>query len=469
MHRIIIVGGGIAGLATAYYLQKQAAATGIPLAYTLIESAPQFGGKIVTECLDGFVVEGGPDSFLTQKPWALQLCRELGLSERLLGTNDERRKVYVLTGDRLQALPEGVMLLVPTRLMPFLRSPLISLPGKLRMGLDLVIPPRREDSDESLATFVRRRLGQEALDKIAAPLMGGIYVADAERLSMRSTFPRFIALEQKHGSLIRGMLAQRRRITHVSGDGRRPSIFMTLRGGMGELVEKLVSRLEGKLLAGRRVIGLSHRSEGTPPYQVQLDDGTTLPADAVVLATPAYAAADLIGPLNPDLAASLRAIRYVSTATVSLGYRRPDFTHPLDGFGFVVAKGESRRILACTWTSSKFNARAPADAVLLRAFVGGTQNGHLVDLDDSTMVQMLRDELQQIMGVAAEPILARVYRWKRANPQYDVGHLDRVTAIEGHCNPGLFLAGSAYRGVGVPDCIRAGRQTAEKVMAYLGG
>jgi len=470
--RVAIVGGGIAGLATAYYLlQGQARRAGLPLTYSLIESEPAFGGKIVTDTQDGFVVEGGPDSFITQKPAALRLCRELGLEERLLGTNDAQRKVFVLDGGRLRPLPDGVMLVVPTRFAPFALSPLISVPGKLRMGLDLFIPPRREDGDESLADFIRRRLGREALDKIAEPLMAGIHVADPERLSLEATFPRFIQLEQKYGSLIKGMLAQKARRAEGShngagGGGHKPSLFMTLGGGLRELVETLVSRLDGELVPGTSVTELARAEDG---YRLRLSDGRLLAADAVVLATPSYAAADLLEPMHARLAAELRATRYVSTATVSLGFRRAEFEHPLDGFGFVVSAREKSRLMACTWTSTKFNQRVPDEHVLLRAFVGGPRNQDLVDLPDEELLRLVRDELRGVMGVRAEPVMARLYRWPGANPQYDVGHLERVDRLEDLAAnlPGLYLTGSAYRGVGLPDCIQQGQNTAETVITKV--
>jgi oxygen-dependent protoporphyrinogen oxidase len=465
--QVAIVGGGIAGLATAYYLQEKARQNGLPLSYSLIESTSSFGGKIVTDVHHDFVVEGGPDSFITQKPAALHLCRELGLEDRLMGTNDSRRKVYVLDGGRLRSLPDGVMLIVPTRFTPFALSPLISLPGKLRMGLDLLIPRRRANDDESLANFIRRRLGQEALDKIAEPLMAGIHVADPERLSLQATFPRFIQLEQKHGSLIKGMLAQKAHRARQAGNGTGPktSLFMTLRGGLRELVEALVARLEGDLLIGTRVVGLAPASE-SGRYQLHLDDGRTLPADMVILATPSYAAADLVEPMHPPLATELRAIRYVSTATISLGFRRDEFEHPLNGFGFVVSAREKSRLMACTWTSTKFKQRAPDQHVLLRTFVGGPRNPDLVDLPDEALIQLVREELRQVMGVNAPPVMARVYRWPNANPQYDVGHLERVDQIKATAAdlPGLYFTGSAYRGVGIPDCIQQGQDTAQAVI-----
>jgi oxygen-dependent protoporphyrinogen oxidase len=468
-HHVAIVGGGIAGLATAYYLQQKARAAGQPLAYTLIESGSSLGGKISTAVQDGFVIEGGPDSFITQKPAAVRLCRELGLEDHLVGTNDDRRRVYVLDGGRLRPLPDGVMLVIPTKFTPFALSPLISLPGKARMGLDLLIPPRRTASDESLADFIRRRLGQEALDKIAEPLMAGIHVADPERLSIQSTFPRFVEMERRYGSLIKGMLTQKARARRNGSSGHSLSLFMTLRGGLRELVETLAGRLDGQLLSGARVVKLERSPDAAEGgrYRLRLEDGRTLLADSVILAIPAYDAAELIEPLQPALATKLRAIRYVSTATVSLGFRRDEFEHPLDGFGFVVSRREATRLMACTWTSTKFSGRAPAEHVLVRGFVGGPYHEELVSLSDAELIQLVRQELGQTMGVAARPVAARAYHWPQGNPQYDVGHLERVAEIEAMAAdlPGLYLTGSAYRGVGIPDCIEQGQATAAAVVA----
>jgi oxygen-dependent protoporphyrinogen oxidase len=457
---VVIVGGGIAGLATAYRLRQ-----GDPsLQITLVERDPQLGGKIVTAEQDGFVIEGGPDSFLAQqKPWGLALARELGLSERLLFTNDDRRNIYLLRRKRLRRMPDGLMLIIPTRFLPFALSSLISLPGKLRMALDLFIPPRRDETDESLGDFIRRRLGQEALDVLAEPMMAGIHVAEAERLSLQATFPRFSAIERKYGSLIRGMLAARK--ARAKAPPGETSLFVTLQGGLRELVAALEEALDGvEILTGRSVTGLERADGG---YSVHLDDGDQRQADSVVLAIPAHPAADLLTPLYPSLADGLRAIRYVSTATVSLGYRREDMPHPLDGFGFVVPASEPCDILACTWTSTKFDHRAPDDTVLLRAFVGGPRGETLVAQDDATIIRTVRAEFRRILGIEAHPTVARVFRWREANPQYDVGHLEHVSALEALCPPGLFLTGSAYRGVGIPDCIRQGTETAAQVCAYL--
>lgn len=462
---VAIVGGGIAGLATAYYLQQRV--SGNSLTYTLLESASAWGGKIQTCVQSGFVIEGGPDSFITQKPAGLHLCRELGLEDQLQGTNDAQRKVYVLHKGRLRSLPDGVMLVIPTKFMPFVFSPLISLPGKLRMGWDLFIPPRGDDGDESLADFIRRRLGREALDKIAEPLMSGIHVSDAERQSIRGTFPRFVEMERKYGSLIRGMLAQKALARQRPGP--RLPLFMTLRGGLGQLVEVLVASLSGELRLNARVVGLewhpANTDGGSASYRLRLADGQLLSADAVVLATPAFVAADLIEPLHAELAGRLRAIRYVSTATLSLAFPRAGFEHPLNGFGFVVPRREPCQLMACTWTSTKFEGRAPHDYVLMRVFVGGPHRQELVELDDAGLLSLVQDELRDVMGIRTPPAMTWLYRWPQANPQYDVGHLERVAELEGLTAslPGLYLVGSAYRGVGIPDCIEQGKAVAEKI------
>jgi len=472
--RVLIIGGGISGMAAAYTLQEQARSLGLPVSFTLVESSPVLGGKIITENIDGFTIEGGPDCFLRQKPWAAQLCRQIGLGPDLIGTNDERRKVYVLNRGRLTPLPDGVMLIIPTRIMPFVTSSLISWPGKIRMGMDLFVPPRRDDGDESVGSFVRRRLGTEALEKIAEPLMSGIHVSDPEQQSLLGTFPRFRTLEKEHGSLIRGMLAQRRsnhtrsQLGNSNGSSGPASIFLSLRGGMAQLVETLQQKLvHGQILTGCPIAGLHITSEGG--FTAITTDGGSLNADAVVCATPAFVSSNLLSRLNPRLADALDAIRYVSTATVSLGYRRSDIGRDLNGFGFVVPRKERRDLSACTWTSTKFNHRAPDDMVLLRCFVGGPGQEEIVERSDEEILRVVRSELAEIMGLHAQPVLTRLYRWRQANPQYDVGHLDRAAEMHSLSaqSPGLFLTGSAFEGVGIPDCIRQGQQAAEKVIEYL--
>ncbi len=467
--RVVIVGGGISGLSAAWYLQQQAAAQQLNLDTVVLEKSDRWGGKILSEAVDGyadtpFIVEGGPDSFLTQKPWALALSRELGLEERLLGTNDTRRSVYVLNKGRPVVLPDGVQLIVPTRFMPFVRSPLISPLGKLRMGFDLFIPARRDDGDELMADFVRRRLGSEALDKIAEPLLAGIHNSDSERQSIMATFPRFRTIEKEHGSLVRGMLALKRQRAAQSAQPSQQKIsaFVSFNNGTYELVEALRRCLRGGLRSG---VSVSALRQVDGHYEVQLDDGAPLEADAVILCTPAYVSADLVRELAPQAAAQLEAIRYASTGTLSLGFRQADLPRLLDGFGLLIPGSEQRPINAITMSSTKFDRRAPEGHVLLRVFFGGSRSPESMQLDDETLLHKVREELRDLLGVEARPLFHRIYRWWKANPQYDVGHLARVEAIESALPAGVYLTGSPYRGVGIPDCVHQSQETAAAVLA----
>lgn len=472
MPHVTIIGGGIAGLATAFYLQKKSHDAGRAIDYTLIEAEPRFGGKIATATEKNFIIEGGPDSFITIKPHGTQLCRDLGLDEQLIPTNDDRRNIFVLKNGKLTPFPGGYRLTVPTEFVPFALSPLISPLGKLRMGLDLVIPPRQESSDESLGDFIRRRLGREALDRIAGPIMAGIYVADPNRLSMQSTFPQFAAMEKKYGSLIKAMRQAKKNGPPPGSNNTKPkAMFTSLRGGMTDLVDALLDNLRGDLRAGQQVVGLRYLSPG---FEVRLKTAggvDTLTTDAVVLATPAYVAAKLVEPIDPNLTELLQQIRYVSTATVSLGYRWDDVKtqHTFDGFGFMLPKSEGRQILACTWTSTKFDHRAPGDDVLVRVFVGGDGHEHLVELPQDELVSLARRELADIMGLTAEPVVQKVFRWPKGNVQYDVGHLDRVSKIEARAGqtPGLYFTGSAFRGIGIPDCVKSGVATVDQILAQF--
>jgi len=471
--RVLIVGGGITGLALAHHLWTHSGQEPPPK-ITVVEAAPGFGGKIVTDRLDGFVVEGGPDSFVTRKSAALELVEELGLDDRLQGTNPRHRKVYVLHRGRLTPLPEGMTLLVPTRLTPVLRSPLLSPWGKVRLFLDWLRPARRSQADESLGSFVRRRFGREVLEKVAGPLLAGIYSADPERLSLQATFPHFAEMERHHGSLIRAV--RRIRAERV---GRLPSptsTRVTLTGGMGELVTTLVNRLhtapghEVRLLAGRRVEGLTRRARESdlgPLWVAALSDGTACDADAVVLATPAAAGARLLRTEEPRLSAELSQLPTAPGAMVSLGFRRRDVAHPLDGFGLLVPARERRRISACTWTSTKFEHRAPADHVLMRVFLRGAVEQDALQLDDATLARVAGEEIDELLGIAAPPVLTRVHRVRGGNPQYEVGHRERLASLEAACPPGLFLAGAAFHGVGLPDCIESARRTAVCVRDHL--
>ena len=464
---MVVVGGGIAGLSAAYALSQS---DGPPVACTLVEGDSRLGGKILTEQVNDFVIEGGPDSFLSQKPWGIELCRKLGLEDRLIGTNPDRRRTFVYSRGRLEELPEGLALGFPTRLGPFLRSGLLSWPGKLRLGAEIFVPRRHEEGDESLGDFFRRRLGDEALERIIEPLMTGIYAGDADRLSIRATFPRFPEMEREHGSIVRSMLGARRR--HQASEKREPprwTPFVTLRGGLSELVRALTGRLSGvKVCSGRRVCAIRARGEGAG-YEVLLEGESPLAADALVLATPAFDGALLLEPLDGTLAELMQGIPYASTATVTLGYRRAGFSHSLDGYGFVVPRIERRVLLASTWSSSKWGHRAPDGSVLIRSYIGGAGREAVLERSDEELVELVRADLRHVMGVTEEPVLAKVYRWPRAMPQYLVGHLERLATIEERLTrlPGVFVTGAAYRGVGIPDCIRDGLDAAERVRAYF--
>ena len=471
---VAIVGGGIAGLTTAYVLQARAVADGLPLTCTVVESERRWGGKISTHSVDGFVIEAGPDSFLSTKPWALNLCRELGLGDQVVNTNASQEKAFVYSRGRLRRLPEGLVLIVPTKLGPFLRSGLLSVPGTIRMALDVFIKRHEQTGDESLGSFFRRRLGREAFERLVEPLMAGIYAGDADRMSLRATFPRFLELEQKHGSLIKGVLAaQREAGSAAPRPGNAPTAFVTLEGGLTTMIEALRSRLEatgGELRSAQRVVSIrppARPSAGT--YQLFLEGGPPLSADAVVLATPAFVTGDLVRPLSWDAAALLLAVPYASTATVSLAYDTDRLAAGVRGFGFVVPRAEARQILAATWSSLKWPHRAPAAGTLVRCYLGGIGREDIVKADDDTMIRRVKDELSALAGITRPPLFAEVHRWERGMPQYDVGHLQRVDHIQSLLKPyrGLYLTGAAYRGIGIPDCIRDGTDTARQVLGYL--
>jgi oxygen-dependent protoporphyrinogen oxidase len=466
---VVVVGGGIAGLAAAYRLTRLEP----PVAVTLVEASPRLGGKIVTERADGFAIEGGPDSFLSAKPRGIGLCRELGLEHHLQGTTPRRRRAFVLRRGRLHDLPEGLSGLVPTRLGPMLRSGLVSPRGKARLALDYVLPPRRDDEDEALGAFVRRRLGREVYENLVEPLMAGIYAGDGERLSLAATFPQLRDGERAHGGLIRGVLAAKRRgAASGVGPGARPA-FVAPQGGMATLVEALAERLETagvRTLLGAEV-GRIDGEEGprSGRYRVRLAGGEEVAADAVVVATPAFVAADLVAGIDPSLATELASIPHASSAIVSLAYPRDVVTHPLDGHGYVIPRVEGRAALACTWTSAKWARRAPDGFVLLRVFVGRFGRDEAVAGSDETLIRLARDEVGDTLGIAPTPSLTRVHRWRHGMPQYVLGHPDRLAAIERRLQvlPGLALAGNAYRGVGLPDCIASGEAAAAATHRFV--
>ncbi|HSE95739.1 MAG TPA: protoporphyrinogen oxidase [Methylomirabilota bacterium] len=477
--RLAVVGGGIAGLAAAHRLTEAAAVDGQPLTLTLLEASDRLGGTIRSERADGFLLEGGPDSLISEKPWGLALAERLGLGPRLVGTDDRFRRTYVVRRGRLVPVPEGFLLLGPTRPWPVLASPIFSWRGKARMALDLVLPRGPARDDESLGHFVRRRLGREVLERVAQPLVGGIYTADPDRLSLAATMPRFLALEREHGSVIRGL---RRSATgrERAASGARWSLFVTLAGGMQELTEALMARLPAGSVRLRSPVAAvvpapddagRAAGEGDAAWRLLLQGGEVVPADGVVLAGEAPRMAGLVRTFDPELARLLGGIAYASSAAVTLAYSRAAVRHPLDAFGFIVPRIEGRPSLACTFASVKYPGRAPAGFVLLRVFLGGALRPDVLDLDDAALVREARDEVATLLGIAGEPVLTRVWRHPAAMPQYDVGHLGRIGAIETRLVPWprLVLAGAAYRGVGIADCVRSGEAAADQLWSTVKG
>jgi oxygen-dependent protoporphyrinogen oxidase len=468
--RIVIVGGGITGLAAAHAAIARARDLGRPAAVTVLERAPRFGGNLVTETEDGFLLDGGPDSWVASKQQASALARDLGLGGSLVGTNPATRRYFVAWRGALHAVPEGLVLGVPTRIAPLARTRLFSWPGKARMALEPLVPARRfeGDADESIADFAARRLGREAAERLVAPLLGGISAGDANDISVRAAFPQLVEMERAHESLIVGMLAARRERSRAAaataGRGAgEASAFVSLRGGVGDLVAGLCASLRsgGVVLRPSATVTAVRRSaHAGAMWAVDVIGGESLEADAVLLAVPAYAAATLLPTADAELANALGSIAYGSTATVFLGYRRGQVAHPLDGVGFVVPRMAGRPILASTWVSSKWEQRAPEGSVLLRVFVGGPLGAELVARDDESLVRVAQGELRALMGIDAEPTLSRVFRFERASAQMRVGHLARMRTIHARLArvaPGVSVAGGGYDGVGIPDCIRQGQ------------
>lgn len=469
MKRIVVVGGGIAGLAAAHRLQERRESEGVPCEVRLLEASPRHGGVISTTHRDGFILESGPDTLFTDKPWAVNLIGRLGLGEQLIGTSETHRRTFVARGKTLHPLPEGFALLAPTKIWPFLGTGLLTWRGKARTALDLVVPRGRPCPDESLASFVRRRLGKEFLKRLAQPMIGGIYAADPERLSLQATFPQFLRMEAAHRSIILGLRRTRSRIrSEGRGDrGPRYSLFATLRNGLQELVDALVKRLPDGTL--RLCCPVAKIARGENRWTLQVEDGTELQADGIILAVPAFQAATITRDLDRDLSRELEAIAYASSVTINLAYSREAIAHPLDGFGFVVPACEGRTIIACSFSSVKFANRAPAGHVLLRAFAGGALQPEPCGWDDERLLSAVRRDLDELLGIQSPPLWSHIARHPCTMPQYHVGHLHWLAGLEARLGrwPTLKLAGNAYRGVGIPDVIHSGEVAADSLLGEL--
>ena len=445
---VVVVGGGITGLSAAYYLNR----AGVDV--TLVDPSPRLGGVIATETVQGCVIEGGPDSFLAAKPAAMELIRELGMADEVIGSNDHQRVTYIRRGGRLIPLPDGLMMMVPTRILPMVASNLLGWGTKARMGLEWFRKPAPHNGDRSVADFIREHYGQEAVDYLVEPLLSGVYGGDPEQLSAASVLPRFVEMESKYGSLTRGTLVE---LAHNSGvpagaaAAKKPQLFRTLKRGLGSLI----AALEAALVRTRIVPGTAEAVEGG---RVRVN-GEWLAARHVLLACPAHAAAKLV-PI-----AELGEIAYSSSMTVALGYAKSKLAGVPSGFGFLIPSRERKRMVACTFVGAKFDYRVPEDMGLLRCFFGGAGDPGVLELNDEAVTALAREELLTILGLAAEPEFVRISRWPRSMAQYTVGHAARIHAIEAAAAqmPWLSLAGNAYRGIGIPDCIAMAKSAAQRI------
>ena len=466
--RIVIVGGGITGLSAAFYAQRLFESKQLPVEITLIEKSDRLGGKIQTLHRDGFVIEKGPDSFLARKMPIISLIRELDLEDQLTATNPNAKTNFILHKGKLHDMPLGLVLGIPTAVTPFMRTGLISPLGKLRAAMDLLLPRRGDDEDEALGSFIKRRLGQEVLDHITEPLLAGIYAGDTQSLSLKATFPQFHQIERKHRSLILGMLAAKKHAPKVEGlpELARRSLFLTFKRGLVTLVDRLTQELRGiRIVTGQGIERLS--SDGSA-YRLRLTNGTELPADGLILALPAYETAKLITDV-PD-AGWLDEVAYASVANIALAYKQDDIGFRMNGSGFVVPRKEGRLITACTWSSSKWLHTAPSGKALLRTYVGRSDSQEWLRLSEQQLIDGVRADLMETMGITAEPEFVEITRCYRSMPQYPVGHREKLAKLHAQLKqrkPGLWLCGAGYEGVGIPDCIQQGKNAAERALTYM--
>ncbi len=463
--RVAVIGAGITGLAAAHRLFELSRDHGEPVDIQVLEASDRIGGVIKTEQRSDFVIDHGPDSFLSEKPAALALCERLGITSRLVGTQEQFRRTYVAFNGRLHPLPNGFSLMAPTHLWPLAATKLFSPLGKLRMALDLVLPSRPR-KDESLESFVKRRLGRQALERVAQPLVGGIYTADPSTLSLAATMPRFMEMERNYGSVIRALRAQARNSTATrEASGARWSLFLSFGDGMQSLVDALGDRL------GRQRIQLEHAIESILPKGGSWEIDKTDRYDGVIVALPAQRSGKVLRGVDSALASDLESIRYASSAVVNLAYPREAIPNPLDGFGFVVPHVEKRNIIACSYSSMKYAGRAPAGFALLRVFVGGALRAEVAELSDDKISAAVRKELRELLGIRQEPSITTIQRYPASMPQYELGHLERVQRIENRIDSHkhLEIAGNGFRGVGIPDCIASGERAATALFGDLFG
>jgi oxygen-dependent protoporphyrinogen oxidase len=461
--RIAIIGAGISGLAAGLRLRELLPESAV----TIFEAGERPGGVLRTVRRDGFLIETSADSFITSFPWALNLCDRLGLAERIIPTDAAHRRAFVVRRGRLLPIPDGLMIMAPSRLGPLVRSAILSPWGKLRMAAEAFVP-RGSGADESLASFVRRRFGREAFDRLIQPLVGGMYTGDPERLSVLATMPRFVEMEQRHGSLIRAMRSKNRSGNEPNqGSGARYGLFVGLTDGMSELVDAICNALpSGTIRCNCRVSELTRDGQGRWGVRVAAESE---PAwfDRVVVAASAPHTQQLLSGIDAEFAAGFRQVPSNSSAIASLGYRREQIEHRLDGFGFVVPSAERLPILSGSFSSVKFPGRAPAGHVLVRVFLGGATRPDLLEQNDDSLIRLAHEQLARLIGIRGEPILSMLSRWNKAMPQYQIGHLQWLETVRSRLAefPGLELAGNAYEGIGVPQCVHSGETAAERIAA----
>jgi protoporphyrinogen/coproporphyrinogen III oxidase len=460
MKRTAIIGGGVSGLAAAFDLEKWRRA-GAEIEYVLFESSQRFGGVIHTERIDDFFLEFGPDSFLTEKSWGSDLCRELGLGDQLIESNDSQRKTYILVNGRLVPFPEGLMFMVPTDLWAAFFSPLFSWRTKLRMIREWFYRPSPDAPETTVAQFVERHYGKVMVERLADPLVAGIYGGSAEELSASAVLPRFVEIEAKQGSLARAVVAAR----NLRSDAARP-IFTSLKSGMQKMTDALAAQIPDQ---SRRLNSPVQSVKPESAKWLVASGGRTEEFDGVILATPAFVAAELLRVHIPQLSSELQEIKYSSSITLALGYDENVRQRLPAGFGFLVPRAEGKRILACTFVHQKFSHRAPQSNALLRCFLGGSRDERIIDFSDEEIEQVARAELREILGITGAPLFIRIRRWPKAMAQYALGHKARVEGIRQIVSglPGLALAGNAYNGIGIPDCARSGSDAARKILSDL--